>query len=107
VDAETLEPYDTLTPVTVDWCRSVGSDANKVSDIIDNSDDKVGYVSTWSRVATVDEEAPIRRILTGAGDLKFGFGVVFATFCSGHFLNRLDRPIKNWNTFCQFWKNDL
>jgi len=41
VDVDTQEPYDTLTPIAVDWCRSVGSDANKVSDIIDNGDDKV------------------------------------------------------------------
>jgi len=41
VNLDTLEPYDTLTPVTVDWCRSVGSSANKISDIIDNGDEKV------------------------------------------------------------------
>ena len=41
VDVDTQEPFDTLTPAAVDWCRSVGSDANKVSDIIDNGDEKV------------------------------------------------------------------
>jgi len=41
VDPDTQEPFDTLTPVAVDWCRSVGSSANTVSDIIDNGDEKV------------------------------------------------------------------
>jgi len=62
VNIDTQEPYDTLTMVAVDWCRSVGSNANKVSDIIDNRDEKVcvlvcvcvrvwvrGFVSTYQR----------------------------------------------------------
>ena len=41
VDPDTLEPYDTLKPTAVDWCRSVGSDSKTVSEIIDNNDEKV------------------------------------------------------------------
>ena len=41
VNTETGEPHDNLTPVAVDWCRSIGSNADKVSDIIDKNDVKV------------------------------------------------------------------
>ena len=41
VDVDTGEPYDTLTPLAVDWCRSVDSNATKVTDIVDNNDEKV------------------------------------------------------------------
>jgi len=41
VDAETGEPFDTMTPVAIDWCRSVGCNLTKVSDIIDYSTEKV------------------------------------------------------------------
>ena len=50
MDPDTQEPYDTLTPVAVDWCRAVNSSANKVSEIIDNNDDKV----LWSSVIIDD-----------------------------------------------------
>ena len=41
VDAESGEPFDTLTPVALDWCRSVGCNLTKVSDIIDYSNETV------------------------------------------------------------------
>ena len=45
-DPDTQEPYDTLKPSTVEWCRSVGSDAKTVSEIIDNNDEKV-WLAYW------------------------------------------------------------
>jgi len=41
VDGETGEPFDTLTAVAVDWCRSVGCNLTRVSDIIDYSNETV------------------------------------------------------------------
>jgi len=34
VDPETMEPSDKLTVAAVDWCRSVGSNANTVQDVL-------------------------------------------------------------------------
>jgi len=47
VDAESGEPFDTLTPVAIDWCRSVGCNLTKVSDIIDYSNETVYVYSTY------------------------------------------------------------
>jgi len=41
VNIDTMEPYDTLTPVALDWCRENGSQATTVSEIIDSGDNKV------------------------------------------------------------------
>lgn len=41
VDAETGEPLDDLTPAAVDWCRSVGSPAISLTEIIRSKDSAV------------------------------------------------------------------
>jgi len=41
VDPDTMEPSSQLTPAALDWCRSVGSDANTVEDIVNGPDSNV------------------------------------------------------------------
>lgn len=41
VDLDTGEPKDSLIPTCVDWCRSVGSSANTVYDIINGPDPNI------------------------------------------------------------------
>jgi len=41
VDPDTMEPSDDLTPAAVDWCRSIGSNASTVQDILKGPDSKV------------------------------------------------------------------
>ncbi len=38
VDPETVEPLDRLAPQTLEWCRSIGSDAKVVGDVMDGKD---------------------------------------------------------------------
>ncbi|KAJ8304976.1 hypothetical protein KUTeg_018559 [Tegillarca granosa] len=38
IDPDSGEPSDVLTPEAVDWCKSKGSNATKVSDILDKKD---------------------------------------------------------------------
>lgn len=41
VDPDTMEPSSNLTPAALDWCRSVGSEASTVEDIVNGPDGKV------------------------------------------------------------------
>jgi hypothetical protein len=41
VDDATELPTDKLTPASVEWCRSVGSDAKTVADVLAGPDAKV------------------------------------------------------------------
>ena len=38
MDTDTLEPKDRLIPAAVDWCKSVGSQAKTVTDVIGKQD---------------------------------------------------------------------
>ena len=41
IDLDTGTPLDDLTPEAVAWCRGVGCQANKLSDILNNNDETV------------------------------------------------------------------
>jgi len=41
VDPDTMQPSSNLTPAALDWCRSVGSNANTVEDILSGPDANV------------------------------------------------------------------
>ena len=41
VNVDTAEPTDDLTQEAIDWCRSVGSSATQLSQILDNNDKEV------------------------------------------------------------------
>lgn len=41
VDVETAEPSDNLTDVALDYCKSIGSQAKTVSEILSTKDEKV------------------------------------------------------------------
>jgi len=41
VDSDTMMPKDELTKATIAWCKSIGSNATKVSEIVENKDEKV------------------------------------------------------------------
>ncbi|KAF6024898.1 ACSBG1 [Bugula neritina] len=41
VDQETLLPKEEFTPQTIEWCKSIGSSATKVSDVLDDKDEAV------------------------------------------------------------------
>jgi len=41
VDLETMTPKDDFTQQTIDWCKSIGSNATKVSDVTDEKDEAV------------------------------------------------------------------
>ena len=41
LDLDTGVPLDELTPEAVAWCRGIGCQATKLSDILNNNDEKV------------------------------------------------------------------
>ena len=57
IDADNnMMPTDNLAPSSLAWCRSLGSDATKVSDIMDNRDQKITDAINYG-ISQANEEA--------------------------------------------------
>lgn len=56
INAETGEPLDELTPEAIRFCRQVGSNATKVSEIVNNQDEAV-YKAIQTGVDKVNKQA--------------------------------------------------
>ena len=56
VDPETTEPSDKLAPVTLEWCKTIGSDAKVLGDVMDGKDQAV-LKAIQARIDKVNKKA--------------------------------------------------
>ena len=59
IDPDTLEPEDNLTGDAIAWCKSVGSDATTLSQILESKDSKI-YEGIQAGIDKANEESVSR-----------------------------------------------
>ena len=55
----TQEPNDNLTPVAIDWCKSLGCSFTKLSELIERKDERV-TAAIQKAIDTANAKAPSR-----------------------------------------------